>query len=431
MQSETGKQRRENKHDEDDAGSVYSYNSTRDVSNFVKELHGRIFNNLNESYLLPSDQPEWVRLDKQGSALAIAFDGLYPCRELVEAVLQPVEGGPQKKILDLGCGTGAWAMQMAIKFPHAAVLGVDVAPTPMDQSMFPPNLSLEIDDITLGLSHFAGQYDLVHMRCVSAGLNDIHKTMEDVQLCLKPGGMVLIVDGEITMPAEDRFKMVPFKRMPGDGTETNVVSDEGSSFRRLIWEACEACEIAGADLTRSYDFNDRGLWESPLCDPETCRSGGVDLPIGPWATSPDPGETQLLQYVGLLMRQNILSINFAYHAILRKHGMTQETLDQWAENVTRELEECNPKQWVRFRFYLGRRRAGPNLPAPPLPDLPEPVAQTTTRSRYPAYDLYTTKEENDARMRLRHSCYGIYPPSVLRRAYQEMLDRDGVPGAST
>lgn len=27
--------------DADDAGSVYSYNSARDVSNFVKELHGR------------------------------------------------------------------------------------------------------------------------------------------------------------------------------------------------------------------------------------------------------------------------------------------------------------------------------------------------------------------------------------------------------
>lgn len=39
--------------------------------------------------------------DKQGSALAIAFDGLYPCHDLVEAVLQPVEG-QTRRILDLG-----------------------------------------------------------------------------------------------------------------------------------------------------------------------------------------------------------------------------------------------------------------------------------------------------------------------------------------
>lgn len=106
----------------------------------------------------------------------------------------------------------------------------------MDQSSFPPNLSLEIDDITLGLSHFTGQFDLVHMRCVAAGLSDIHKTMEDVQLCVKPGGLVLIVDGEITIQAEDRRKIVPFKRLPGDGgPEVTSVSEDGSWFRRLIW----------------------------------------------------------------------------------------------------------------------------------------------------------------------------------------------------
>jgi hypothetical protein len=50
-------------------------------------------------------------------------------------------------------------------------------------------------------------------------------------------------------------------------------------------EAYEACEIAGSCLKRTDRANDLGLWDSPLCDPETCRSGGVDLPIGPWARS--------------------------------------------------------------------------------------------------------------------------------------------------
>ena len=330
---------------------------------------------------------------------------------------------------------------MAVKFPHASVLGVDVAPTPIDQSSFPPNLSLEIDDITLGLSHFAGQFDLVHMRCVAAGLFDYHKTMEEVQLCVKPGGLVLIVDGEITFQAEDRTKMVPFIRLPGDGgPEVTSVSERGSWFRRLIWEACEACEVAGADLTRSYLYNDRGLWNSPICDPETCRSGGVDLPIGPWGRTNSIGESQLLQYVGVLMRQNLLSLNRAYHAILLKHGMDQATLDEWSKHIeegelplfpslprrklmrpTTELNNMDPKQWVRFRFYLGRRRAGEGLPAPPLPALPpvdpDVLARQAARPRYPAYDLYNTQEENDARMKLRHDSYGVYPQSVLRRAW--------------
>jgi hypothetical protein len=50
-------------------------------------------------------------------------------------------------------------------------------------------------------------------------------------------------------------------------------------------EACEACQIAGADLAQAEDLYDLGLWDHPLCDPDTARSGGVDLPIGPWAKS--------------------------------------------------------------------------------------------------------------------------------------------------
>lgn len=61
------------------------------------------------------------------------------------------------------------------------------------------------------------------------------------------------------------------------------IFDEGTVLLTITSEACEACEVAGADLTRSYLYNDLALWDSPFIDPETCRSGGVDLPIGPWA----------------------------------------------------------------------------------------------------------------------------------------------------
>jgi hypothetical protein len=47
----------------------------------------------------------------------------------------------------------------------------------------------------------------------------------------------------------------------------------------------------------------------------------------------DPSETQLLQYVGVLMRQNLLIIHRAYHAIMLKHGMDQATLDDWSNHV--------------------------------------------------------------------------------------------------
>jgi hypothetical protein len=40
--------------------------------------------------------------------------------------------------------------------------------------------------------------------------------------------------------------------------------------------------MAGSNITRSGELIDMGLWDYPLMDPETARSGGVYLPIGPW-----------------------------------------------------------------------------------------------------------------------------------------------------
>lgn len=112
----------------------------------------------------------------------MSMGDLYPCPEIVNAVLAP-SPTDEKRVLDigmpcirqpqhlsdekLGCGTGSWfvartevnlaerilydrAIEVARRFPHASVKGVDVAPTPLDTTAFPPNLEFEIDDVNHG-----------------------------------------------------------------------------------------------------------------------------------------------------------------------------------------------------------------------------------------------------------------------------------------
>lgn len=43
-----------------DAASVYSYESTRDLKHFLREMQGRTFNAQNEVYLLPSGQSSFL-----------------------------------------------------------------------------------------------------------------------------------------------------------------------------------------------------------------------------------------------------------------------------------------------------------------------------------------------------------------------------------
>jgi hypothetical protein len=60
----------------------------------------------------------------------------------------------------------------------------------------------------------------------------------------------------------------------------------------------------------------------------------------------------------------------------------------------RESTECqNDKLGLRFRMAWGRRRAGPNLPAPALPTgnfITEEEKQTT---KYPFYHVFDTRAQ--------------------------------------
>ncbi|KAG8825270.1 hypothetical protein FRC17_008769, partial [Serendipita sp. 399] len=366
--------------DNDDMASVYSYVSTRGLREFVKEMHGR---------------------DKQHSVVTIAMGGLYPCQETVEAVLSPMDG-VEKKILDLGTfptpiltafkppkpfstqqgveqdHATTRAIDMAHRFPHCTVLGIDLAPTPLDTSFFPPNLSFEIDDINLGLVHLRDSFDLIHMRCVMGGIKDMRKTLEEIQACLKPGGMLVVIDGDYRL-YKDTTTIYPLAKLPGDANVSGV-SEDGSWMSRVMWEAHEACNIAGSNIEKSKEVVERGFWSHPLIDPETAVGGHVFCPLGPWATADDLIQTQTLQYVGVLMRQNFLSIHRAYRAILQKHGVQQQDLDEWTKLADEELGKAKRKVWARFMFICARRRAGPKLPAPALPtpsSLSEPVIDSS------------------------------------------------------
>lgn len=99
---------------------------------------------------------------------------------------------------------------MAKAFPLAEVVGVDLSPVPAED--FPPNCRFvsilyyniaqysyavqEVDDVNLGLSHFRAQFDVIHARAIGFGIKDTERTLRDVELCLKPGGIMIWIEGD-------------------------------------------------------------------------------------------------------------------------------------------------------------------------------------------------------------------------------------------
>jgi 2-polyprenyl-3-methyl-5-hydroxy-6-metoxy-1,4-benzoquinol methylase len=84
---------------------------------------------------MPTDETEQDRLDLHHELMRLVWDG-----NLHEAPLkEPL------RILDIGTGTGIWAIDMADKFPNAEVIGTDITPDPTGLGTREPIFKLSMD----------------------------------------------------------------------------------------------------------------------------------------------------------------------------------------------------------------------------------------------------------------------------------------------
>jgi trans-aconitate methyltransferase len=126
---------------------------------------------------------------------------------------------------------------MALRFPLALVLGVDAAPSLLDTGTFPPNLTFEVDDVNLHLNHFHGDkgFDLIHMRMAQSGIKNLDTMFIDLQHCLKPGGLLIIIDMPPYLWDQTR-NVIPMARLPtDDDTDTDALSETGSWLARFLF----------------------------------------------------------------------------------------------------------------------------------------------------------------------------------------------------
>lgn len=67
------------------------------------------------------------------------------------------------------------------------------------------------------------------------------------------------------------------------GCEIMYFSSLSRRANHSLTEVVEASIMAGSHHLPAFTFIDGGLWDSPLCDPETAGAGVGFIPFGPWA----------------------------------------------------------------------------------------------------------------------------------------------------
>ncbi|KAH7130943.1 S-adenosyl-L-methionine-dependent methyltransferase [Dactylonectria macrodidyma] len=170
--------------------------STASISSSIFEQHyfkGRAYANPKYGkHWAPNDETQLEALDIIHHWLTLMLDNkLY---------LPPIGQNPQM-ILDVGTGTGIWAINMADDFPSAKVIGTDLAPT--QPSWVPPNLEFQIDDASQEWTFAPETFDFIHIRYLQGTIEDWERLYKEAFRALKPGGWIQHIEPDLQILSDN------------------------------------------------------------------------------------------------------------------------------------------------------------------------------------------------------------------------------------
>ncbi|KAL8645295.1 MAG: hypothetical protein Q9210_006783 [Variospora velana] len=145
----------------------------------------------NDSYLMPCDEREQTRLAITHQCFTSILND--------QLSFQSIPRGT-KRILDVGTGTGDWAIAVAERFPNAEIVATDIAcfqPT----DIVPPNVFFEIDDAQEEWT-FTDLFDFIHIRALSGAFRDWSTIYEEAFKHLQPNGILEVADFGFARTAE-------------------------------------------------------------------------------------------------------------------------------------------------------------------------------------------------------------------------------------
>ncbi|KAJ6120170.1 hypothetical protein N7523_004450 [Penicillium sp. IBT 18751x] len=173
--------------------SSYTASLLSDVKNYAYE-NGRRYHSYREGhYVLPNDEQEQDRQDLLHHVRNLALNG---------ALFRAPIGKSIQRALDIGTGTGIWAIDFADSFPSAEVIGTDLSP--IQPSWVPPNLQFLVDDAESPWLYSAGRpFDFIHARDLGGAIANWPRLLRQAYEHLHPGGWIELQEFEVTLRSDD------------------------------------------------------------------------------------------------------------------------------------------------------------------------------------------------------------------------------------
>ncbi|KAG8933189.1 hypothetical protein FRC00_013478 [Tulasnella sp. 408] len=320
--------------------TVGTKNTNIDPRSDVQIAHNRTFSKqAGPLYSLPTDAKEYNRLDYQHEMFRLLLDdSLYPNPDVVNKALS-AEANPTPRILDLGTGSGAWALEMARKFPHANVLACDIVLREHPEESVPSNCRFEFLDVNKDMGRIHETFDVVHWRLVEPVTVDSDQLFYDVARILRPGGIFIAIAGNPRL-LDKTDTVIPLQR-EGDPKCVKTYSH----FQHLIKRVFDYQFAEGPPRVI------HGLWNQVLggnTNFKDFKAQEFFIPTGPW----EEGITDKRRRLADIMNGNILRAIPSLAAGVRMHGKCPlDEIKRLEDGSLKEFRELPPSahaytKWV-------------------------------------------------------------------------------------
>ncbi|KAM5357392.1 hypothetical protein ACJZ2D_016316 [Fusarium nematophilum] len=306
-----------------------SLSSTASISSSIiqyRVINGRTY------HAERGDAQYWASNDAQASeALDIIH---HTSTQLLDGnlYLAPLEKKSVNKVLDVGTGTGIWAIDFGDDFPEAEVVGTDISP--IQPSWVPPNVKFEIEDFTLDWTFPDNSFDYLHMRFLYGSVPDWYQLYERAFHVCKPGGWVESHEGDPMAYSDDETLK-----------EGSAIAEWGKFFHE-----------GGKKLGRTFtpipeSLQEKGLKAAGFVD---IQSKTIKVPVGDWPK--DERQKEIGRFTNLSVLSDVEGhITFMANLL---DGWTQEQIILYCAQLRREIKSRKTHAYYYQRVVWGRKPEG-------------------------------------------------------------------------